>query len=100
DAEVRGEDFWERFNAFFEETNSAFAQELRRKHPDLSANDLRICSLMIINVNTKEMASILNISPKGVEKSRYRLKKKLRLTPEEDLALYLKSFANTLNSEL
>ncbi len=99
DAEVRGEDFWERFNAFFEETNSAFAQELRRKHPDLSANDLRICSLMIINVNTKEMASILNISPKGVEKSRYRLKKKLRLTPEEDLALYLKSFANTLNSE-
>ncbi|MBL7977935.1 MAG: hypothetical protein JNN12_06305 [Bacteroidetes Order II. Incertae sedis bacterium] len=98
DAEVRGEDFWERFNAFFEETNSAFAQELRRKHPDLSANDLRICSLMLINVNTKEMASILNISPKGVEKSRYRLKKKLGLTPEEDLTLYLKSFANTLNS--
>ncbi|MBN8587508.1 MAG: hypothetical protein J0L94_04215 [Rhodothermia bacterium] len=96
DAEVRGEDFWERFNAFFEETNNAFAQELKRKHPDLTANDLRICSLMLINVNTKEMASILNISPKGVEKSRYRVKKKLGLSAEDDLAIYLKGFG-TIN---
>jgi ligand-binding sensor domain-containing protein/DNA-binding CsgD family transcriptional regulator len=92
DSEVRGEDFWERFNAYFNEINNNFTRNITLKHPDLSPNDIRLCSLIMINLNTKEMASILNITPKGVEKSRYRLKKKLGLALEDDLGIYLKSF--------
>lgn len=98
EAEIRGEDFWERFTAYFNELNHAFMRNLTTAHPDLSPNDLKICSLMMINLNTKEMASILNITVKGVEKSRYRLKKKLGLSTEDDLLMYVKSFARPSHS--
>lgn len=94
DSEVRGEDFWERFNAYFNEINNGFTQNLTQTHPNLSPNDLRLCSLIIINLSSKEMASILNITLRGVEKGRYRLKKKLGLSVEDDLNIYLKSFKN------
>jgi ligand-binding sensor domain-containing protein/DNA-binding CsgD family transcriptional regulator len=92
DSEVKSEGFWNQFNVFFNEVNKNFTKEIRLKHPDLSPNDIRLCSLIVIDLNTKEVASILNITPKGVEKSRYRLKKKLGLTAEDDLYSYLKSF--------
>ena len=62
------------------------------KHPGLTQNDLRICTLTRINLNTKEMASLLNVSVRGVEKSRYRLKKRLKLNAEDDLTEYILGF--------
>jgi DNA-binding CsgD family transcriptional regulator len=47
---------------------------------------------MRINLNTKEIASLLNISVRGVEKGRYRLKKRLGLSRDNDLAKYISSF--------
>jgi DNA-binding CsgD family transcriptional regulator len=46
-------------------------------------------AMMKMNLNTKEMASILNITPDSVKKARYRLRKKFELEPEASVEDYL-----------
>jgi ligand-binding sensor domain-containing protein/DNA-binding CsgD family transcriptional regulator len=92
DQELMSEDYWDEFNLYFNQVNQDFAQAILEKHPQLTPNDLRMCSLMRINLNTKEIASLLNISTRGVEKSRSRLKKRLELSREDDLVKYITLF--------
>ena len=54
-----------------------------RSYPEVSNNDLRLMSLLKMNLSSKEIANILNISVEGVKKVRYRLRKKLNLNTEE-----------------
>lgn len=79
---------WEDFKRYFEEVHTDFYGNLNKKHPDLSPNDLKICALIRLNLNTKETASILGISPESAKTARYRLRKKLNLTPEQELLDY------------
>jgi len=79
---------WEDFKRFFEEVHIDFHKKLQIKHPDLSSNDLKICILTRLNLNTKETASILGISPESAKTARYRLRKKLNLSPENELLHY------------
>lgn len=92
ETEIEGERSWEQFTLYFDEVNQNFTSELLKKHPSLTQNDLRMCALTRLNMTNKELAAILNISVTGVEKSRYRLKKRLDLTPKDDLAAYLRGF--------
>ena len=55
----------------------------------LSANDIKMCAYLRMNLSTKEIASILNISTRGVEISRYRLRKKMELDAGTNLTDYL-----------
>lgn len=80
---------WEDFSRFFEDAHQGFYVSLKSKHPDLSTNDLKICSLIRLNLNVKEMAGILGISPDSARTARYRLRKKLQLTPEQEIFSYL-----------
>ena len=80
---------WEDFKMVFEEVHPDFHMRLLENHPELSANDLKICALTRLNLNIKETAGILNISPESVKTARYRLRKKLGLGPEEELLPYL-----------
>lgn len=79
---------WEDFKRSFEAVHTDFYQRLKEKHPGLSANDLKLCSLTRLNLNTKETASILGISPESAKTARYRLRKKLNLAPEDELLDY------------
>lgn len=79
---------WEDFKRNFEEVHTDFHRRLKEKHPDLSSNDLKICSLTRLNLNVKETASILGISPESAKTARYRLRKKLDIKPEEELLDY------------
>lgn len=79
---------WEDFKRFFEEVHIDFHKKLQEKHPDLSPNDMKICSLTRLNLNIKETASILGISPESAKTARYRLRKKLHLEHEDDLLGY------------
>ena len=76
---------WELFKSYFEDVNQDFYKKLSQKYPDLSPNDYKICALIRLNMNIKESASILNISPGSLKTSRYRLRRKLNLSPGEDL---------------
>lgn len=67
------------FQNYYQEINQDFLVKLKKLHPDLSSSDLRFCCLLRSNLSTKDIASILNITPRGVELKRYRIKKKLNL---------------------
>ncbi|TLX76964.1 helix-turn-helix transcriptional regulator [Labilibacter sediminis] len=77
------------FNLQFNEGHDNFMTKLKQKHPDLTPSDLRLCALLKMNLMSKEIAVLLNLSPRSVEVKRYRLRKKLNLHTEENLTTYL-----------
>ncbi len=77
------------FNLHFNEGHDNFIQKLRNKHPDLTPNDLRLCAFLRMNLMSKEIALLLNLTPRSVEVKRYRLRKKLDLNTEDNLTNYL-----------
>ncbi len=79
----------EQFQYFFKETLQELHKKLKLKHKELKPNDLKICSLIKLNLSIKETASILNISPGSLKTARYRLRKKLNLEPGQDIIDYL-----------
>ncbi len=82
---------WGDFDKYFESVNKNFYNKLKLKYPDISANDMKICALIKLNLSIKEMASILNISPDSVKTARYRLRKKLQLSTEDNLTEFILS---------
>lgn len=78
------------FHKLFSELHQDFIDRLTQKHPSLTANDIRTLSFVRINLGTREIASLMNISPKSVDISRYRLRKKLELPREADLNQYIR----------
>jgi DNA-binding CsgD family transcriptional regulator len=72
--------------------NQEFVSKLSDKHPELTKTDIQICSLYRIGLNSKDISALKGISPKSVEMSRYRLRKKLALTPEMDLIKFLQEY--------
>jgi DNA-binding CsgD family transcriptional regulator len=80
---------WEKFAKHFDKVHSDFIKVLKDKHPAISNNEVKICAYLRMNLSTKEIAQLLNISARGVEISRYRLRKKLGLKTETNLFDYL-----------
>lgn len=70
---------------------SGFMSRLEEKFPDLSKTDKRLCSLMVLGLSSKDIALIMKITPESVKKGRYRLRKKLNLESEDDIAGFLKT---------
>ena len=92
ETEIENKETWDQFLLYFNQVNRDFISKLQTKHPNLTQNDLRMCALTRLNMSNREMATLLNISITGVEKSRYRLKKRLDLTVDDDLSRYLMTF--------
>ncbi len=80
---------WEVFKSYFSQVHNDFDQELRQQSEDITENDVRLASFLRMNLTTKEIASLLNVLPDSVIKSKYRLKKKLNLPKEQELGAYL-----------
>lgn len=72
-------------------SQQGFFKKLKDNFPDLTPNDLRLCSYLRMNFSTKEIARLLNISKRAVEISRYRLRKKMKLNHEKNLIDFLMS---------
>jgi len=85
DAEFNSDQDWDQFEVHFDQVYEAFLKRLRLSHPQLTPKDLRICAYLRMNLSTKEIAPLMNISVRGVEISRYRLRKKFDLSREENL---------------
>ncbi|MBB5636325.1 ligand-binding sensor domain-containing protein/DNA-binding CsgD family transcriptional regulator [Pedobacter cryoconitis] len=77
---------WNLFETSFNEAHGSFFKKLKASHPDLVPNDLKLCAYLHMNMSSKEMASLLNISLRGVEIRRYRLRKKLNIPHDKNLA--------------
>jgi DNA-binding CsgD family transcriptional regulator len=80
---------WNIFERSFNEAHENFFKKLKAGHPDLVPNDLKLCAYLRMNMSSKEMASLLNISLRGVEIRRYRLRKKLNLEHDKNLVEFL-----------
>jgi len=72
-----------------EKVNQEFYSTLSQKHPSLTPHEHSLCAFIRLNLNTKDIAAIRNVEIKSVEMSRYRLRKKLKISPEENLSLFL-----------
>jgi DNA-binding CsgD family transcriptional regulator len=90
--DLRNEKNWELFNSYFDEVHQDFISRIKEKHSDLTPKELRMCAYLRMNISTKEIAPLMNISVRGVEISRYRLRKKLNLNRDENLTEYILSF--------
>ena len=73
----------------FQTEESRFSAQLLDLHPELTAYDLKLCQLVRLNLSSKEIAAMLNISPASVNTARYRLRKRLQLREDQDLNKYL-----------
>ncbi|MFK7983227.1 MAG: triple tyrosine motif-containing protein, partial [Saprospiraceae bacterium] len=73
------DDLWNQFAFHFDQVHIDFLQKVQEKFPQLTANDQKLCAYLKMNLSTKEIAPLMNISIRGVEVARYRLRKKLNL---------------------
>jgi tetratricopeptide (TPR) repeat protein len=76
---------WENFTRYFEAVHKDFEKEALEKFPDITKNELRLIALLKMNLSSKEIATILNISSDGIKKARQRLRKKMNLSSKESL---------------
>ncbi|TWO32954.1 tetratricopeptide repeat protein [Seonamhaeicola sediminis] len=82
---------WEVFKSYFSEVHNNFDNKLKTVYADITEKEIRLASFLRMNLSTKEIASMLNVLPESVLKSKYRLKKKLNLDKETDLNAFLNS---------
>jgi len=87
--DVRLDKNWERFETHFDQVHENFFKNLRAAYPDLTPKDQKLCAYLRMNLATKEIAPLLNISVRGVEISRYRLRKKLNLQSDVNLVTFI-----------
>jgi AraC family chitin signaling transcriptional activator len=86
---INGKDPWSVFQEAFNKTDKDFLKKMKEAHSNLTANDLRLCAYLRLNLSSKEIAPLLNISVRSVEIKRYRLRKKMELTHEQGLVEYI-----------
>lgn len=82
---------WEFLEEAFNHADKDFLRKLKTTHPELTPNDLRFCAYLRLNLSSKEIAPLLNISVRSVEIKRYRIRKKMDLPHEKSLVEYILS---------
>ncbi len=80
---------WDHFSQHFNSVHGDFITILKTTFPSLKPHELRLCAYLRMNLSSKEIAPLMSISIRGVEISRYRLRKKLALSTEDNLVQYL-----------
>ncbi len=83
--DLQDDNNWENFSRYFEEVHKGFNTTAQQKYPSITANDLRFMALLKMNLTSKEIANILNISHDGIKKARQRIRKKLGINSTESL---------------
>lgn len=76
---LKTDDEWGSFIKHFEEVNHGFINKLKSEHASLNSNDIRFLSYIYMNLSTKEIANIFNITPEACRKRKERVSKKLGL---------------------
>jgi len=89
DTNLNNTDDWKLFEEAFNNADKKFLDKIKAKHPELTPNDLRLCAYLRLNLTSKEIAPLLNISPRSVEVKRYRLRKKMNLDHNANLTNYI-----------
>lgn len=91
--DINSDNVLKRVEEEFDIIHDNFMKKLREKYPDLNNNEILLCAYLKMNLSTKEIAPLLNISQRGVETLRYRLRKKLNLDRMESLSNFILNFS-------
>ena len=83
--DLQDDNNWENFSRYFEEVHKDFNAKAKEQFPNITSNDLRLMSLLKMNLSSKEIANILNISSDGIKKARQRLRKKMGIASNASL---------------
>ncbi|WBX70232.1 tetratricopeptide repeat protein [Tenacibaculum retecalamus] len=82
---ISEEELWDDFKVQFEKIRPEFFSKLKKIAPSLSVNDLKHCTYIVSNLKSKDVSQLINVSPRSVETTRYRIKKKMGLEKEDNL---------------
>ncbi len=88
---ISDDNTWNLFKDAFDNADKDFLKKVKNAHPSLTPNDLRLCAYLRLNLSSKEIAPLLNISVRSIEIKRYRLRKKMELSHEQGLVEYILS---------
>jgi DNA-binding CsgD family transcriptional regulator len=92
ESNLSSDEDWEHFQVHFDKVHGDFSRRFKEAYPVLSPQEMKLSAYLRMNLSTKEIANLLNISVRGVEISRYRLRKKLRLDRTVNLQEYILGF--------
>ncbi|MHC1704385.1 MAG: triple tyrosine motif-containing protein [Tenuifilaceae bacterium] len=92
DHNITSEHDWEMFEKLFDQAHENFFKRLKSAYPDLTSSDLRLCAYLRLNLSSKEIAPLINITIRGVEERRYRLRKRLNLLSDQNLTDFILTF--------
>ena len=84
--DLQDDNNWDNFTKYFEQVHKDFNSNVKNKYTNVTSNELRLMALLKMNLSSKEIANILNISQDGIKKARQRLRKKLQLSPQDSLS--------------
>lgn len=93
-----GEEYMEVFDVNFEKVHHNFFEKLKELNPALTKRELRLCAFVKMNLSNKEISPLLGISLRGIENARYRIRKKLNVSGEDNFAAFLESIAKQAES--
>lgn len=83
---------WKKLENNFNIVHNNFLCRLKERYPDLTSSELKLAAYIRMDLITKEVAPLFNLSERGMESARYRLRKKLGLSREESLSKFLQNF--------
>lgn len=92
DKDINNDQNFKVFDKYFDHVHQDFINRLKEKHDSLTPKDLRLCAYLRMNLSTKEIAPLMNVSIRGLEISRYRLRKKLDIEHDQNLVDYILEF--------
>lgn len=92
DDNISSEQDWKLFETNFNQVHEAFFNRLKAQFPDLTPGDLKLAAYLKMNLSSKEIAPLLNISVRGVENKRYRLRQKVHLDNDANLTEFMIHF--------
>lgn len=90
---LNDEEFWDIYHKNFDMIHKNFFRNLRKQYPSLTPSDLRFCALLRLNLSTKDIAQFTNLTIRGVETARYRLRKKFAIPEGSNIIDFLIDFA-------
>ena len=88
---LKDKEDWLTFELHFRNSHAQFFENLRKAHPDLSPNEIKLSAYLKLNLSSKEIASLMNVAKTSVEQSRYRLRKRFNLNKEDSLINYIRN---------
>jgi tetratricopeptide (TPR) repeat protein/DNA-binding CsgD family transcriptional regulator len=80
---------WKEFELQFNEVHPGFQNRLLEQYPELSPSERRLCSFIRLDMNTREISSLSGQSIKSIEVARTRIRKKLNVPHEHNLANFI-----------